>query len=316
MDTIQNIRAFLTVCRCHSFVAAARELGVSPAVVTKRVNQLEWRLKARLLERTTRRVRTTELGNRYMALMQHIVRDYAELVAGTQRAPSALEGHIRIKTPVSLTEQVLTRVFIDFQRRHPAVTLEVIVLDRSINPVEENFDIVIDVMPSSFNDVMQETLLRYPAVVCASPEYLARRGHPARPEDLRQHDCLVFLPTGSTWGFISEKGPIVVNVQPCFTSNDAHLLLMMVCCGCGVGRLSSLLAQRALRAGELVPLLPEYPAGEVSLSAYVPESRIHLARVRALLHSIREAIAAMPPLYSAPFEGVRMSVDTAASLQS
>lgn len=296
MDTVQNMRAFLAVCRRRSFVAAARDVGVAPSVLTKRVNQLEYRMKAKLLERTTRHVRPTELGEHYRSIMQRIVRDYEELVTGIQRAPSVLAGHIRIKVPARLTERILTPVLVRFRRQHPAVTLDVVVQDESVNPLEEGFDVAIDVMNASYDETEQETFLSYPSIVCAAPDYLARRGHPLQPADLQNHDCLVFHASGPAWTFLSRKGPIVVNVTPCFASNDPDLLLAMACGGCGIGKLSLLLARDALNAGRLVPVLSDYRTPELSLKAFVPRNRAQLARVRALLASIRAEIAVtLPP---------------------
>lgn len=295
MDTVQNMRAFLAVCRRRSFVAAARDVGVAPSVLTKRVNQLEYRLNAKLLERTTRHVRPTELGERYRSIMQRIVRDYEELVSGIQRAPSALAGHIRIKVPARVTERVLAPVFVRFRRQHSAVTLDVVVQDESVNPLEGGFDIAIDVMNTSYDETEQETFLSYPSIVCAAPDYLARRGHPEHPTDLRQHDCLVFRASGSTWTFLGRNGPVAVNVAPCFITNDADLLLSVACGGCGVGKLSLLLARDALHAGRLVRVLSDYRTPELSLKAFVPRNRAHLARVRALLASIRKEVAAAVP---------------------
>ncbi|HEY7459462.1 MAG TPA: LysR family transcriptional regulator, partial [Xanthobacteraceae bacterium] len=116
MDTILNMKAFLATARSGSFSEAARQLSVAPSVVSKRVNQLEWQLRARLLERTTRRVRLTEVGEQYLPTVRGIVTEYDDLVTGIQRSPGELEGHIRVKSPAALTNLHLGRVFTAFQR--------------------------------------------------------------------------------------------------------------------------------------------------------------------------------------------------------
>lgn len=311
MDTVQNMRAFLAVCRRRSFVAAARDVGVAPSVLTKRVNQLEYRLNAKLLERTTRHVRPTELGERYRSIIQRIVRDCEELVNGIQRAPSALAGHIRVKVPARMTERVLTPVFVRFRREHPAVTLDVVVQDESVNPLEGGFDIALDVMNTSYDETEQQTFLIYPSIVCAAPDYLARRGHPLHPSDLQHHDCLVFQASGSIWTFLGGNGPVIVNVSPCFSTNDADLLLSVACGGCGIGKLSLFLARGALHAGRLVRVLSDYRTPDLSLKAFVPRNRVHLARVRALLAAIRKEIALTVPADLASVDSVCQPLERA-----
>jgi DNA-binding transcriptional LysR family regulator len=103
MDTILNMKAFMATARSGSFSEAARQLSVAPSVVSKRVNQLEWQLRSRLLERTTRRVRLTEVGDKYQPSIRGIVSEYVDLVAGMLRSPGELEGHLRVKSPAALT---------------------------------------------------------------------------------------------------------------------------------------------------------------------------------------------------------------------
>ena len=226
MDTILNMKAFLATARSGSFSEAARQLSVAPSVVSKRVNQLEWQLRARLLERTTRRVRLTEVGEQYLPTVRGIVTEYEDLVTGIQRSPGELEGHIRVKAPSALTRLHLGKVFTAFQQANARVTLEVVLIDRSVNPIEEGFDVVLSVLPSSYEGVAEEALLAYPRVACASPAYLKQRGEPKHPRDLASHDCLVFQPAGTTWTFQSRRAPISVSVRPKFSSNDIQVIVV------------------------------------------------------------------------------------------
>lgn len=295
MDTILNMKAFLATARSGSFSEAARQLSVAPSVVSKRVNQLEWQLRSRLLERTTRRVRLTEVGEQYLPTIRGIITEYDDLVAGSLRAPGELEGHIRVKSPAAITTLHLGKVFTDFQRAHPRVTLEVVLIDRSVNPIEEGFDVVLGLLPASFENVVEEALLPYPRVVCASPKYLKQRGEPKHPRDLASHDCLVFQPAGATWTFHSKRGPISVQVRPKFISNDIQMVVDAAKDGGGVAVLSKLISKQARKEGSLVPILTDFPLPDHWLKAFIPQSRVGLARVQALLTAVRGAFLPVPP---------------------
>jgi DNA-binding transcriptional LysR family regulator len=295
MDTILNMKAFLATARSGSFSEAARQLSVAPSVVSKRVNQLEWQLRARLLERTTRRVRLTEVGEQYLPTVRGIVAEYEDLVTGIQRSPGELEGHIRVKAPSALTHLHLGKVFTAFQRANPRVTLDVVLIDRSVNPIEEGFDVVLGLLPASYEGVAEEALLPYPRVACASPGYLKQHGEPKHPRELTNHDCLVFQPAGTTWTFQSRRGPISVPVKPKFSSNDIQVIVAAVSDSSGIAVLSKLIARQALRSGAIVPVLQDYPLPDHWLKAFIPQSRIGLARVQALLTAVRGAFTPVPP---------------------
>lgn len=291
MDRLQCMKAFLATARAGSFTAAAREIGVAPSVVTKRVRQLEWQLRCELLHRTTRSVTLTDIGERYMSSIEHILTAYEELASGILRTPGEIEGHIRVKAPAAASEKLLGRVFNEFQAAHPHVTLDVIVMDRTVNPVEEGLDIAVGVQAASYDGVVEELLSRYPRVACAAPSYLAGRGEPGAPRELLDHDCLQFLPMGRVWTFQAELGPINVTIHPKYSTNDARLLVDAAKSGLGIAVLSKLVAGEALAEGSLVPVLADYALPDLALRALVPESRVHLTRVQALLDAIRDALA-------------------------
>jgi DNA-binding transcriptional LysR family regulator len=295
MDTILNMKAFLATTRSGSFSEAARQLSVAPSVVSKRVNQLEWQLRSRLLERTTRRVRLTEVGEQYLPTIRAIITEYDDLVAGSLRSPGELEGHIRVKSPAAITNLHLGKVYTEFQRTHPRVTLEIVLMDRSVNPIEEGFDVVLGLLPASYDNVIEEALLPYPRVACASPDYLKQHGEPKHPRDLAGHECLVFQPAGSNWTFQSKRGPISVQVRPKFSSNDIQVIVDAAKDGSGIAILSKLISKQARREGSLVPVLTDFPLADHWLKAFIPKSRVGLARVQALLTAIRDAFSPVPP---------------------
>lgn len=294
MDSIQNMRAFLLVSQTHSFSDAARRLGVAPSVVTKRVSQLEWQLQAPLLKRTTRSVHLTEAGERQLTTIQRIVRDYDDLrLSGTER-PGAIEGNLRISAPAALTTVLLAPTLATFRDAHPGVTLEIVVLDRSVNPIEEGFDTSLAVLSGTYDRVTEEIFRSYPRIACAAPAYLRRHGAPEHPRDLAHHTCIAFSPAGAVWTFAGSRGPTSVAIRPAVTSNDSRVVIAMIREGAGIGVASAPTVQDDLRDGRLVPILPGYRLPDLSLKAFVPETRLHLARIQAFLAHLRQDFAAAP----------------------
>lgn len=291
MDTLTNLKAFLAVARTGSFAAAARELKVAPSVVTKRIGQIEWQLKTPLFERNTRKVSLTATGLRYLPAVQRSVSDMDELFAEIPSQGQALQGTIRIKSPGTLAVQLLGPILERFQQRYPLVNLELLTLDRAVNPVDEGFDVALTLMPDTYAGVIEVPLSPMPRVLCASPAYLERKGIPAHPRELVEHDILNFLPTGTIWIFEGAMGEVQVRLQPRFNTNEGQLILSGALAGNGIARLSDYLYQRHLKSGALVPLLADYPIKQLWFKALVPENRIQVARVQALLGWVKSNVA-------------------------
>lgn len=291
MDTLANLKTFLAVARTESFAAAARELQVAPSVVTKRISQLEWRLKASLFERTTRRVSVTPTGQSYLPAVQRVVADAEDLFAQPVSSRSALQGQMRIKSPSSIAVRLIGPILDRFQREYPLLHLEIMALDRPVNPAEEGFDIALTLMPDTYAGVIEEPLCPMGRDLCASPEYLKLHGEPAHPRDLKRHSILCFLPTGNTWLFDSPTGEIRVNVQPRLNTNEAQLLLSAALAGNGVALLSAYLSRESLQSGALVPVLQAYPIRGLWLKALVPDARANVPRVQALLQYLKIELA-------------------------
>jgi DNA-binding transcriptional LysR family regulator len=291
VDTLTNLKAFLAVARTGSFAAAARELKVAPSVVTKRIGQIEWQLKTPLFERNTRKVSLTATGLRYLPAVQRSVSDMDELFAEIPSQGQALQGTIRIKSPGTLAVQLLGPILERFQQRYPLVNLELLTLDRSVNPVDEGFDVALTLMPDTYAGVIEVPLSPMPRVLCASPAYLERKGIPAHPRELVEHDILNFLPTGTIWIFEGAMGEVQVRLQPRFNTNEGQLILSGALAGNGIARLSDYLYQRHLKSGALVPLLADYPIKQLWFKALVPENRIQVARVQALLGWVKSNVA-------------------------
>lgn len=288
VDTLLNIKAFLTTARLGSFSAAARELGVAPSVIVKRINRLEDQMRAQLFVRSTRKLALTETGERYFPRYQSIVGEVEDAINGAASSAQQLEGLLRVKCPTTFAVSNFGTILSDFQVAHPGIAVELALIDRSVNPVEEDFDIAIGAMPAAYANVIDEPLAPYPRIVCAAPSYLEARGEPKHPIDLIGHDCLTFQVTGSTWSFESPRGLINVDVRSRLTANDSVILQRAACRGLGITMVAHYIARPELEAGRLKALLPDYPVPEMWLKALIPTNKFRRAAVQSLLVWIKE----------------------------
>jgi DNA-binding transcriptional LysR family regulator len=183
--------------------------------------------------------------------------------------------------------EMLTR----FQVAHPRISIELVILDRSVNPIEEGFDLAIGALPTSYPGMIDEPLCAYPRVICASPAYLERSGTPHHPRDLVQHDCLTFATTGQSWAFEGRRGSINVDVKAKLSANDSQLLLRAAVAGMGIARIARHVVMPSLERGELVTLLPDYPVPEFWVKALIPKNRIERPAVRQLLGILKQGFA-------------------------
>ncbi|HWK45200.1 MAG TPA: LysR family transcriptional regulator [Stellaceae bacterium] len=294
MDTVQNLKAFLSVAQTGSFSAAARRAGLATSVLAKRIDQLEASTQTVLFMRTTRRLTLTEAGQRWIARVTAVVGDVDDLMAEAARPSRDLEGSLRIKAPTTLAGLYLGEMLGRFQNHHPKVAMDVVLTDRALNPADEGFDIAISVFGAAFSGVVDVPLCPLQRIVCASPAYLAARGTPSHPRDLSKHDTLNFRPTGDVWVFNSAQGPVTVEVRPRMSANDGQVLLAAARAGNGIALLSSYIVLPALRSGALVPVLETFSPPEIWIKALIPENRMPVARIRALVDFLAANFAPPP----------------------
>ena len=293
MDSVTNLRTFLAVVQHGGFSEAARHLHVVPSVVAKRIGQLEKTMGARLFERSTRLVTLTEAGHRLRAHAAPAVGMFDDLVDSIRRDEGKLEGPIRLMAPTTLTTLVLGDALVAFMQRHDRISLEISLADRSVNPLEQSFDVVISGRAAHFEGVIQIPLAPIRYRLCAAPAYLAQHGAPAHPSELSERDCLAFRPTGTAWTFRSQRGLVHVDVVPRLIADDNRTLLLAAERGLGIAMLPGYICRQALAQGALVQLLPEFPPEETWFKAYVPKRQAPLARIQALCQWLGQAMEAL-----------------------
>ncbi len=283
MDTLANLQAFIAVADAGSFSEVGRRLQLAPSVIAKRIDQLEWRIKAPLFVRTTRKLSLTDVGERYLPLVRTLVRQLDDTLAGMAQASGDLEGHIRVKVPTTLGTLHLSELLQRFMREQPRISMDIVLADRTVNPLEEGFDLAIGALPELYGQVRDFALAPIRRRLCAAPSYLERRGTPTRVNELVDHDCLVFMTSGSFWEFDTPQGLLGVEVRPKLKTNDGVALCQACVQGMGIGMISDYLAAPALARGELVEVMPELKFPDIWLKALVPVQRLDVPRISMLL---------------------------------
>ncbi len=283
MDTLANLQAFIAVADAGSFSEVGRRLQLAPSVIAKRIDQLEWRIKAPLFVRSTRKLSLTDVGERYLPLVRTLVRQLDETLAGMAQASGDLEGHIRVKVPTTLGTLLLSELLQRFMREQPRISMDIVLADRTVNPLEEGFDLAIGALPELYGQVRDFALAPIRRRLCAAPAYLERRGSPTRVNELVDHDCLVFMTSGSYWEFDTPQGLLGVEVRPKLKTNDGVALCQACVQGMGIGMISDYLAAPALARGELVEVMPELKFPDIWLKALVPVQRLDVPRISMLL---------------------------------
>lgn len=278
MDRLASMAAFVKAAEVGSFAAAASALGLSPQMIAKHVTWLESRLGARLLNRTTRRQSLTDIGKTYYDRCKLVLAeaDWADSLA--DEAKGAPRGRLRINAPVSFGTHSLTPVVACYLRQYPRVEVDLVLSDRFVDLVEEEFEAVFRIGPLADSSFMARKLAPFRIVACASPAYLRERGVPATPLDLDTHECLVYAspsgPTVSDWRFVRGEENYKVDVKHRLQVNDAKALLIAALNGFGIAFIAEDLAREGLRSGRLIKVLPDYetPSRPIHL-VYHPDRR-------------------------------------------
>jgi DNA-binding transcriptional LysR family regulator len=288
MDRIDAMTIFVAVVDEGSLAGAGRRLGRSPATITRAISSLEHRAGTRLLYRTTRVVRLTEAGQRYVATCRRILPDLAEaeLLASGERATP--RGVLTVTAPLVFGRSYVRPLVDAFLDAHKSVQVRLLLFDRVANLIDEGMDIAVRIghLPASGLIAIKTGEVR--RVVCASPSYLASRTPPRNPADLATHDCISFpaiTPT-EVWTFASSSGPNSykqVRVRPRLTVTQAEAAIDSAIEGRGVTRVLSYQIEQELHTGRLKLLLERSEPPPQPVHVVYPEARLAAAKVRAFV---------------------------------
>jgi len=288
-----DVQAFVAVVQTGSFTAAARHLDVPKSTVSRRVAALEERLGVQLLVRTTRSVRATDLGLAYFERADAAVSDLAEAEAAITELADAPRGSLLVTAPTTLGHLFLSPVVVRYATTYPDVRVHVHLADRMVNLVEEGFDVALRGGPLPPSTLTGRRIAATTPVLCASPQYLARRGPVTDAGELEGHDCLVndAVPWGSRWPLGPRR---TVRVRPRFTSNSWEVVRDAALAGLGIALVPDLHVREDLDAGRLVEILPGQVSHPGGLWVVYPPSRYLLPKVRTFVDFVTQAFAESP----------------------
>ncbi|MBK5531014.1 LysR family transcriptional regulator [Pseudomonas sp. TH08] len=288
MDVFQSMSVYVKVVEAGSMTAAALQCDMSTTMVGNHLRALEQRLGVQLLQRTTRRQRLTEFGSVYY---QRCL-DVLGLVADSERlAEQALDeprGLLRITAPLTFGVERLAPALSDFSLQYPQVKMDVVLTNSRPDLLESGLDVAFRLGHFEESNLIARPLIDYTLTVCASPEYVARRGMPKTPEDLQQHDCLSFAyPAGDDWQSVEKRwrlsgpdGEILVDVSGPMLMNTSAGLHQAARTGMGIVMLPDALVERDLRDGKLVTVVADYQPPSRPLHLLYAPDRYRLPKLR------------------------------------
>jgi DNA-binding transcriptional LysR family regulator len=283
------MRVFARVAQLGGFSAAARDLHLSGAAVTKHVAALEERVGARLLARTTRSVSLTEAGRVYLERCLECLQAFEDADSSVSELSGEPRGLLRVTTPVEFGNMHMPPLIAAFTARHPQITVDLHVSNRVLDLVEQNVDLAIRFAATLDAGYVARHIASSRVGIWASQAYLRKHGHPKKPEDLARHPCLLFSEpvVRDEWVFTRGKKQARVKLTPSMVSNSGEALMECACLGMGIALAPSMLAAAEWVAGRVEPLLPEWTTLTGKLYACYPHRRHLSAKVRALLDFLR-----------------------------
>ena len=288
MDRLHLMTVFVAVAEEESFAGGARRLGMSPPAVTRAVAALEERLGVKLLNRTTRFVRATEAGQRYLDDARRIIGEVDEAdeaAAGINAEPC---GHLAVTAPALFGKMFVLPGIVEYLRRHPAMEVSAMFVDRVVNLLEEGLDVGVRIgeLPDSSMKAIRVGLVR--RVLCASPAYLERRGTPVDLTGLPGHTLIAAAAVSPTleWKFGQGPGSSSVRVNPKLTVNSNDAAIEAVLQGFGITRLLSYQVAAPVAAGQLRIILGEFEPAPMPIHVLHREGRYASAKIRTFVDLI------------------------------
>jgi DNA-binding transcriptional LysR family regulator len=302
-DTLTAMAAFVAAVNAGSFSGAATKLGMTPSGVSKLVARLEERLNGRLFNRSTRRMKLTDLGALYFERARRILEDLDALETVMEERDDVPRGVLRVTAPVVLGHVRVLPVAVAFRKAFPEVRVDLLLVDRVVDLIEERIDLAIRMTATPPQASVAKKLGDDVRCLCASPDYFTRRGRPALPRDLTDHDCLAFYLGASTdgptvpWILRSESGkPLAFRTQGPMQINNTLSLRDAALAGLGIADLPRYLVGADLDAGRLQTVLDEFIVVERAVYAVYAPGRPTPAKVREFVKVLADHFDERPHL--------------------
>ena len=294
MDRLDSINAFVAVSRAGGFSAAGRELGIPVATLSRRVAELEAALGSRLLRRTTRAVSLTEAGQAYFSTCRRLLDELKEAddaVTGEYREP---RGDLVVTAPLGFGRQYLQPVCHDFLVAYPNVVLRLTLADRVLSLGDEHIDVALRIADLPDSRLIARNIGKISIVVCASPDYLARRGIPTQPSELLAHDCIAWSALGirDAWWMKMGKSEHRYPIHTRVATSVAESAVDAAVTGLGLVQATSYQVAGAVKAGRLIRVLERYELPATPVSLVYAQDRLLPLKVRAFLDFVAPRLTA------------------------
>ncbi len=283
MTNLGDLEVFVRVAACNSMSTAGRALGLSPAVVSKRIKRLEDRLGTRLLQRTTRQIALTEAGQGFFNRVQSILSGIEEAEAFVSGRSAKVQGTLKISAPTSFGRMHVAPHLNAFMEAHPDLIVQLELSDDLTDIVGGGYDLAIRIADLSDSSLVARRLAPVRRILCASADYIARHGMPVTLEDLKHHVCLP-AHNHDSWRLVGPGGPVMLKPQGRLVTNSSEVIREAVIAGLGIALRSTWDIGEELKSGQILQVLPGYESGRgVSLSAVYPSREFLPAKVRLFI---------------------------------
>ncbi len=297
MDRLAEIETFVRVAEEGGIGAAAERMGVAKSAVSQRLKELEERLGVRLVARTTRRLSLTETGRAYYQRAVTILADIEEADQAAAAIHGTLSGRMRVAAPLSFGVTHLAPAVAEFLAQHERLAIDMDLNDRRVDLVDDGFDVAVRIGVLEDSSLIARKLFDSRNVLCASCDYLERRGTPETPEDLERHEGLLYtnVPGRLAWMWTDEEGrERSVDVPTRLAANNGDMLMAAAKSGLGLCLQPSFIAYRSIEAGRVVPLMLRTRWRETACYAVYPPGRHLSAKVRAFVDFLARRYSAVP----------------------
>jgi DNA-binding transcriptional LysR family regulator len=308
VDRFRTMESFVRVVRAGSFTVGASQLGLSRALVSRHISDLEARLGVRLLNRSTRSLALTEEGTAYLEFCEKVFREIETNERAILRTRLEPAGALKVLAPKSFGAMHLSDAIIGFAKMQPRLRVSLMLENTpyrgAYDFAERDLDVVLCFSTLRGSSVVEEKIATLDWVACAAPDYLSRAGHPANPAALGNHACLVHVdvaPNDAVWRFTGAEGPIQVKVRGTFFSNGAFALRKAAVAGLGITMIPRYAVVDDLANGALEIVLPRYHVASRPLLAVYPKALVTPPKVQVFVDYLKDWITARN--FNAPQDG-------------
>lgn len=292
MDRLKAMEAFVQVVRNGNFVSAASDLGISPSIITRRIRDLERSLGAKLINRTTRRLSVTDIGQRYFLFSSRLLKEIHQEEREISRLQEKPYGPMKVVSSMSFGMMEMGKIVSAFMHDHPGIEVSLVIGDnhrRAFEADDSDADVIIRFTVPKDSGLFMQRVGTMPWITCAAPAYLKRTGRPHVPVDLKQHSCLVTNTRfgDGVWKFDGPSGPTQVTVTGPVSPNNAIAMRYMVLDGAGIALLPVFCVAEDIRSGRLNEILKGYRVADQPVYAFSPHNQPQPEKVRLFIDFLK-----------------------------